>query len=210
MSASTRIQVPANNSFSFDFKVQWKRCLPWTPYAPQVDLMCFSLDLVAFLSVIPKGIIMSRPITSCGCSHKVLIHTLQFTEVSTFSSFRVWASPVFSVSFSSLFFLFLSPLVFCLTFISSFCIKENFLWSVYDTMMCMLSYRWFGMWNRQIETKKYLSRHLCSLMLITCQLQQLKMWFLRCKSHVFLTEKSFRLRFSTTFNTFNCLLHMCN
>lgn len=152
---------------------------------------------------------MSRPITTCGCS-KLLIHILQFIGVSRFSSLRVWPWPVFSVLFSSLFFQFLSLLAFCLTFISSFYIKEIFLWSVYDTMLCMLLYRWFGMWYRQIEAKKYLSKYLCSLTLRTCQSQQLKMGFLRCKTHVFLAEKSSRLRFSTTFNTFNCLLHMCN
>ena len=45
MNAATRIQFPANNSFSVDFKVQGKRCLLWTPHIPQVGLMYFFLDV---------------------------------------------------------------------------------------------------------------------------------------------------------------------
>ena len=135
MNASTRIQFPANNSSSFDLKVQWKRCLPWIPYPPQVDLMYFFLDVVCTFNCDPQRIIMSRPITSCGCCHKLLIHTLQFIRVSRFSSLRVWPWPVFSVSFSLLF-LFLSPLAVCLTFIHDF-IWRKFCFKVYMTRWCV-------------------------------------------------------------------------
>ena len=44
----------ANDSFPFDFQVQWTRYLPRTPYAPQVDLLYFFLDVVYIFQCDPQ------------------------------------------------------------------------------------------------------------------------------------------------------------
>ena len=95
MNASTWIQFPANNSFSFDFKVQWKRCLPWTPYAPTVDLMYFFLDVVCAFKRDPQRNINEQAhhklwVLQVTHSHLAVYWSLSFLFFAsvTFASFQ--------------------------------------------------------------------------------------------------------------------------